>query len=249
MKKARTSKRKTGHQHYPPPMNGHKPSKIERLLAAHLPGIDLTKPAHTSLVRDWLAMSAYHEAGHVAADAFTWNRIGHIQSVSVLPDETTLARVIYDTPIPADIQGLARLPEPFERCLGRKILLSLFAGSLAQLRPLRSVYRTLLRNHAGGEQDVKRAREVAEIMVGPGGPAKRVLALTEKWTAEMLALPDVWRCVRTLARVLFERGTIEDRDEIMAACEGILGMGLKLPKWKRRLCPTRAELEQMTKRG
>jgi hypothetical protein len=35
--------------------------------------------------------------------------------------------------------------------------------------------------------------------------------------------------------MLLDRGTIEDRDELKAACDGILGAGIKLPKWRRRL--------------
>ncbi len=85
------------------------------------------------------------------------------------------------------------------------------------------------------------AAHVADIMARPGMPARRVLALAAKWTDEMLALPDVWRTVETLAGMLLASGTIEDRAEIMAACDGIAYAGMKLPKWKRRLFPTKAE--------
>jgi hypothetical protein len=55
--------------------------------------------------------------------------------------------------------------------------------------------------------------------------------------------------VETLAGMLLERRTIEDRDEIIAACDGILDAGLTLPKWRRRLTVTKAEGEEMRKAG
>jgi hypothetical protein len=49
--------------------------------------------------------------------------------------------------------------------------------------------------------------------------------------------------------MLLERGTIEDRDEIIATCDGILNASLTLPKWRRRLTVTKAEVEEMRKAG
>ena len=83
--------------------------------------------------------------------------------------------------------------------------------------------------------DIFRALRIADIMAGPRMPARRVLTLAEKWTGEMLALPEVWRCVEKLAHILLERGIIKDREEIDAVCSGVFCLSFKLPIWKRRL--------------
>jgi hypothetical protein len=47
--------------------------------------------------------------------------------------------------------------------------------------------------------------------------------------------------VETLAGALIERGDITDREEIFNLCSGVLDMAGRLPKWKRRLFPSKAE--------
>lgn len=122
------------------------------------------------------------------------------------------------------------------------MLLGLFAGKVALLRAMPPACHGLLAKCNGDEQDMDLARQVADIIARPGMPARRVLVLAEEWAAEMIALPAVWRTVLTLARMLFDRGVIED-DEIMAVCDGILGRCFKLPKWRQRLRLTKTELK------
>jgi hypothetical protein len=94
--------------------------------------------------------------------------------------------------------------------------------------------------------DLFHALRVARIMRHPRtDKIGRVLAQAEKWTVEMLAIPEVWNTVERLAGMLLERGTLTDREEIADACDDILYLGLTLPKWHRRLVPAKPERKTM----
>ncbi len=207
-------------------------------------------PEQLRELRAFMREIAFHEAGHVAARMFTGQEAGHIVYVSILPDADSMGRERSERNI-AEV-SLVDYPPPMMRGAGRCLLLALLAGRGAAARIATPEEREEILDDAAlcmeGEQegtDLFRALKVAEIMARPGMPARRVLALAAKWTEEALALPDVWGTVERLAGMLRERGTIEDRDEIMTACDGILNAGRKLPKWKRRLLPTKAEQKAM----
>jgi hypothetical protein len=204
-------------------------------------------------IRSRVRTVAYHEAAHVAARMFTGQEAAHIVFVSIIPESDTDGRERSRMNI-AEI-ALAHYPPPMMRAAGRCLLLALLAGRGADVRIAAPEYREdILDDDAlwmEGEQegtDLFRALRIADIMARPGIPAYRVLSLAAKWTEEMLALPDVWRCVETLADMLLERGVIEDIDEIMAVCKPILGAGLILPKWRRRLGVTKAELDAIPRK-
>jgi len=189
-------------------------------------------------IRGMVRRTAFHEAGHVAARMFNGFEAGHIVHVSIIPDATNNGH----TRVRACAELILKhYPPPMKRSAGRCLLLDLLAGRGAANRVADPEDREDILDEDAlwmeGEQegtDLFRALRVAEIMARPGMPARRVLALAEKWTVEMLALPDVWRTVETLAGMLLDRGTIEAA-EIMPACENILGMSMNLPKWRRRL--------------
>ena len=69
----------------------------------------------------------------------------------------------------------------------------------------------------------------------------RILALAVRWTREMLGIPAVWRYVERLAARLIERGTITNKDTVLAANDDILFLGLHLPSWRQRFGWTAAE--------
>ena len=199
-------------------------------------------------IRGKVRRVAYHEAGHVAARMFTGQEARNIVHVSIIPDGMNDGHERSERNI-AEI-ALAAYPPPMMRGAGRCLLLALLAGRGAAARIAAPEDRIEILDDDDlwmeGEQkgtDLFRALRVADIMARPYMPAYRVLNLAAKWTEEMLALPDVWHSVETLAGMLLDRGTIEDVDEIMAACDGILCAGLKLPNWKRRLTMTKAEID------
>jgi hypothetical protein len=198
--------------------------------------------------------NAYHEAGHVAARMFTGLEAGHLVLVSIIPDgdtdgRETSERNLTERALCANAPD-THYPRALKRTHGFCLLLGLLGGRGAAARiaapeDLEDILDPDSEDWDICGTDLSRAWTVAEIMARPGMPARRVLALAAKWTEEMLALPDVWRTVERLAAMLLQRGTIEDRNEIMAACDGILYAGMKLPKWKRRLLPTKAEQKAM----
>jgi len=204
--------------------------------------------------RSLLRKTAYHEAGHCAARMFTGQEASHITKVSVIPEGESLG---YETSERNFAEGLlSSYPPPLQRSAGRCFLLGILAGRGAAARAAVPEERVAILDEDAlaeeGEEpgkDLFRARRVADIMARPGMPAYRVLTLAEKWTIEMLALPEVWRTVETLAGLLLERGTIDDRDEIMTACDGIRDLGMNSRKWRRRLFPSLAELRPYIPEG
>ncbi len=196
-------------------------------------------PIRMVRLRSRLMETAYHEAGHSAARLFTGLEAGHVVGLSVIP---TVENQGFERVVGACAEHwFSSAPWPVMRGVGRCALLNLLAGRGAQARVTAPEERAdTLDEDALWEEgeiegtDLFRALRIAKIMARPGMPDYRVLTLAAKWTGEMLALPDVWRTVETLASLLLIRGTI-DRDEIMTACEGIRDMALWLPKWKRRL--------------
>jgi hypothetical protein len=231
-------------------MKKSKLTKVERRILKAWKAAGLAVKANTSTIRGMSRRTAYHEAGHVAARMFTGLDSGHIIHVSIIPEgemdghersERNTAEFALDA-----------YPPPLMRTVGRCLLLGMLAGRGAEARVAVPEDREDILDEGAlfeqGEEegtDLFRALRIADIMAGPRMPARRILEQAAKWTDEMLALPDVWRCVETLAGMLLERGTIEDADEIMAVCDGILYASLKLPKWKRRLSVTKAEVEAM----
>ena len=93
---------------------------------------------------------------------------------------------------------------------------------------------TWMEDDTGG-MDRLRIQRIAETVGRPRMPARRILALAQKWTDEMLAMPEVWCTVERLVAALLERGEIDDHEEIVKTCREILGLSFRLPKWKRRL--------------
>ncbi len=210
----------------------------------------LARRKNWSRLRAMMRSTAYHEAGHVAARMFTGLEPWHVVHVSIIPDAKTTGRERSERNF-AEV-ALAHYPPPLMRCAGRSLLLGMLAGRGAEARVAAPDDREdILDDDAlwmQGEDegtDLFRAMRIADTMARPGMPAHRVLNMAARWTEEMLALPDVWRCVETLAGMLIERGIIEDKAEIMAACEPILDGWMKLPTWKRRLSFTKAEMASL----
>ena len=232
-------------------MKSDKLTEVERRFALDaLPGEDLTSPKDRTFLRGMMRRVAYHESGHVVARMFTGHEAGHIVRVSIMPDGINLGRETSMRNI-AEMY-LEEYPPALKLCAGRSLLLTMLAGRGAEMRVTEPEERVDILDEDAlwfeGEEegtDLFRALRVADIMARPYMPARRVLALAERWTIELLAVPDVWQAVERLAGGLIERGALDDRDEIRDACKGILRLGLKLPKWKRRLCLTKAQVREI----
>ena len=93
-------------------------------------------------------------------------------------------------------------------------------------------------------QDIWRANRIARIMARRSWHMWRVLDRAARWTSEMLHVPAVWACVETIAGLLLERGTIEDRDGLLRIMLEV-PHAVSLPKWRHRLFPSAKEVREL----
>jgi hypothetical protein len=204
-----------------------------------------------SHLRDLIKSIAYHEAGHVIGRMFTGQDTAHITLVGIIPDQANMGRVRTERNFTE--MFLDSRPAPLKRQDGRCLLLGLLAGEAAQARvdgfnPGWLEEEMSLRESDTWEDegtDFFRAERIAEIMAGPKNPPHVVLRWAARWTEEMIALPKVWATVETFAGLLIERGEISDPEEIFRLCDGICGEAYKSPKWRRRLFPSKAEMQSL----
>lgn len=205
-------------------------TKTERRIVAAWKAAGLPAIADTAALRGMMRCKAYHEAGHAAAHAFIGDDASHAALLTIIPTGRCAGLHCVADAMP---DGYFRsYPPPLARVLGRHQLLYLLAGNGAEIRVANKAAFCDEGDAEGGDRF--RALRIADLLARPGWPAWRVLDTAALWTAEMLALPDVWRTVETLAGMLLDRGTIESA-EIMPACDGIRYASMTLPKWRRRL--------------
>lgn len=188
--------------------------------------------------------TAYHEAAHVVARAFTGLQWRDIVRVSLLPNAANLGRETVRGP---HVEHLfINYEKPEQQSWGRSLLLQILAGRGADKRNadgddwFEIIDDESIDNDTKGT-DLYIANAIATTMSYPGMPPHRILAMAGRWTGEMLELPDVWATVENLAAILLERRVIEDSEVLESACGGILNRAWKLPKWKRRLAIDRGK--------
>lgn len=204
-----------------------------------------------SRLREYIKGIAYHEAGHVVGRMFSGQDAAHITLVGIIPDQDNMGRVRVERNFTE--MFLDSRPEPLKKRDGRCLLLGLLAGEAAQGRiegsdPGWLEEEIFFRESDTWENegtDYFRAERIAEVMAGPKNPAHVVLRWAARWTEEMIALPEVWAAIETLAGLLIERGEISDPEEIFRLCDGIFGAAYKSPKWRRRLFPSKAEMQSL----
>jgi len=212
------------------------------------------KKPNLSFVRREIEIIAHHEAAHVAARMFTGLEIGHITLVSIMPDaaSNTLGRERSERNFSE--LTLEAAPWPFKRSRGRSLLLHCLAGVGAENR-LKNEGRGALAEEVLYQDcetweeegsDFYRAKKIAEILARPGVPAHRVLELAAIWTEEIIALPPVWTAVERIAAMLLEEGEIDDIGQIFKVCDGFIDSAYRLPRWRRRLYLTAAEIRAMS---
>lgn len=219
-------------------MKFNKLTSIERQVVSAWKAEGLDVKASAEWIRAKVRRTAFHEAGHVAARMFTGHEASHIVHVSIIPDGQNHG---HERSYMFSESFLERWPPAAMRSAGRCLLLGLLAGRgceavVAEPEDREDILDEDALWWEGEEQgtDLCRALRIADIMARPGMPARRILSLAEKWTVEMLELPEVWRTVETLSALLLARGVLE-QSEIFPVCESIEYLGLTLPKWRRRL--------------
>lgn len=235
----------------------NKPTEIEKAFAsAFFANSDIPQvfypndPKSWSRIRKIIRETAYHEAGHYVARCFTGLETSHVMLVSIIPDKINNGRVRCERPITE--LSLESYPPSLQRCNGMMLLLELLAGAGAALRiddeerGVESIFDYWEEEYFEYREqegtDKFRAFRIATIVKKPYMSADRILNLADKWTMEMLAIPDVWSAVETLANKLLEQGEIkgEELEDMVYTLErgGFkIPYYLTLPKWRRRLLP------------
>ena len=197
------------------------------------------------LPREALRAVAYHEAGHVAARAFTKLEIRHIREVSIVANAQTWGRESAERSITFMTLHLQSKDLAWQE--GLKLLLCELAGSAAgeKIDPLWeslpndwrevSVAIEVYNNDKGS--DYTRAVRVCEIIARPEMPAHIVYGHAVKWTREMIEIPAVWAFVESLAgRLLKEKEISGDDPALLREMMAIPPMW-EYPNWERRLMP------------
>jgi len=181
--------------------------------------------------------TAFHEAGHVVARMFTGHDVSHLISVSIIPDGETLGRESSCRNITENV--IEGYPDELKQCAGRILLIGMLAGRAAQLRVAKDEDREGILDCDSEEwdspgADLFRVSRISSIMARPHMPKNRILQLAEKWTTEMIAIPQVWAATERIAAALLERGTITPA-RVEKECAEIQHLSFRLPKWMKRL--------------
>ncbi len=193
-------------------------------------------------IREKMRRTAYHEAGHFAARCFTQLELSHVLTLSIIPKNGSVGRMISERPFAE--QMLPSYPPFLQRSNGRMLLLENLAGMgaetiLVQSEGWESILDYWQYNYCDEEEegtDMFRAIRIAKIMVQPHMPVNRILKLADKWTLEMLRMPAIWNAVETIAGKLIEQGEIANVNKELSAI--IYGSNFPsifcFTKWKRR---------------
>jgi uncharacterized secreted protein with C-terminal beta-propeller domain len=91
--------------------------------------------------------------------------------------------------------------------------------------------------------DVARAYRSAMLISNRTWTPLRILRKCERWTKEMLSIPEVWDMVESVADRLQQVGEIQDFDEYKRLTGSLVFSWIKYPTWKRRFMVTIPEMK------
>jgi hypothetical protein len=172
----------------------------------------------------------YHEAGHAAAVAFygppEWTERMRIR-IRLTPGRRIAGNVRWGTnAAPPVLSGVV--------CM---------AGTIAEMKAndflhggpdfLAWYYFSPDKNWKRKDCDFHAALCAAQTIQDGQETLAEVIATLQRWTAELLDLPDVWACVESCARRLAAAGGMNAAD-MNKTFAPILGMGRTLPRWEAR---------------
>lgn len=206
-----------------------------------------------------MELTAYHEAGHIAANCFTGTDPYEIAAISIIKDDNYNGYI--NMRIPYARSRLDSYPPPLQRSHGRMLLLETLAGLGTEI-----IYKYYdprcnevwddvftywdLNGFVDSEtSDIFEAESIANIMATPSIPAEKILELANEWTLKMLDIPAVWNCVKAIANKLIEKGKITDEKEIYELYKFSRTPDFpvidKIPKWSKRLLLQPKEIKKL----
>lgn len=181
--------------------------------------------------------TAFHEAAHSVARMFTGHEASHVQFVTIIPDNETVGKERSSRH--TGLSMLAAYPDYLRQCPVRCLLLCMLAGRAAEHRVASEETREDILDFDSEEWDLPgadlyRANELSLMLARPHMPQNRILKLAEKWTVEMMEIPQVWLATENLAAALLKTGTV-DGDGIFELCENVLDLSMRLSVWRKRI--------------
>ncbi len=206
-------------------------------------------------LRLMIRRASFHEAGHVAVDAFFMFSFECIRFVTIIPTDNGLGncRVEFGPTVDtiSRLDPESRIPEAW-----KGMMLEL-GGWCAQMisdgeEPDSDAFIAECEHMMNGPDDewdyqkdkpqwytdFGRAWAMAELLVCPGWPIHKRLLQGLAWTSEILHRPDVEYAVDNFAFSLRMNGTVECGEDLDSYFEDVQGLWCKSPhraKWFRRL--------------
>jgi len=210
--------------------------------AVEMPGIKIE--THHEFIRERMKQVAFHETGHAAANTFL-GVIGsaHFEGLSIVPDHGSLGRVTHSRVTPFVVFG--DKPTRCDHVKGKKTMIFHLAGRVAESRindDMISLEDAVIDGweDVGSEEewrqkvDEGKALDIAEALSNKTWPPFRILLMMEKWTNELMDIPEVWGVVQALAEQLIKKGEILDYEVFRKMTKPIDFKWTEYPVWERR---------------
>ncbi|MCE5264559.1 MAG: hypothetical protein LLG97_13620 [Deltaproteobacteria bacterium] len=215
---------------------------------------DENSPEYWPALRERMKTVAYHEAGHFAAQCFTQDRLSHIKSISIIPNEGHIGSVKYEG---LPLEHLKSSIPPLLRIDGTMSLLFHFAGYGTEIimHPSKDWenFDEDWESFEGDsddeysfdrDHDYVQANKIAEVMANTYVPANRILTQAKRWTLEMLMIPEVWNAVEIMSNKLIECGEFNAGEVRKIVRDLNVPWAYGFPRWKRRLFFTPLETKK-----
>ena len=213
---------------------------------AQMPGVTFTAETDLDFIWEDMEKTAYHEAGHAAADAFLGvEDPSHFEGLSIIPNQDN--KGCYTQSQILSLQMYIGGPKSSLQEKGKTRIICLLAGRVAENK-MNGGTTSLEDELIDGWElflcdseeewrknvDEGKALEIAEVLSNKYWPPLRILLMLEKWTHELIEIPAVWGIVETLAQKLIAEGEITDSDEYYDIIKPIFYRWIGNSLWKRR---------------
>lgn len=207
-------------------------------------------------LRKVMRETAFHEAGHFIARIFTGLDLSRIVEISIIPGRFTIGHIRVTA---VSETCLNQLPPPAKWSKGFRLLLEILAGEWSYLILEKFPYQSILDYFHEEEKkeefdegsDYDRAVKIADVMARHYMTEGRILGLADKWTREMLTIPNVWNAVEAVAEILVSKGKITSKNNEISDLIDTLNVPsiYGIPKWTRRIFGEEKTLHRSSLQG